>query len=291
MNRPPRSLNRRSFALAAGVAGAATVTGSLRNVRARETAVESDPAHLEKATFVLVHGAWHGGWCWNRVAPLLRADGHDVFAPTLTGLGERVHLLAPEIDLTTHINDVLRLLEYEDLSNVVLVGHSYAGMVISGVAEQASTRLAQLVYLDAFLPEDGATIRDYAPGEVLDEMVKTQGDGWRLPSFMFAADFGITNADDAAWVNARLGDQPYKTFTQPLNLAATPDGAIPRTYILTTQDTFVPHAARAQQGGFEYLELFSAGHDSMVTQPVELVDLLLSGIPHGASQVPSASEC
>ena len=233
------------------------------------------PGGRETATFVLVHGAWHGGWCWNKVAPLLRAAGHDVFTPTLTGLGERAHLLAPEIDLATHVDDILGVLEYEDLDNVVLVGHSYGGMVISGVAERAAPRLAWLVYLDAFLPEDGKALRDYAPGDVLDGMVESQGDGWRLPSFMGAADFGVTDPVDAAWVDARLGDQPYKTFTQPLALAAGPGDGLRRAYILTTQDTFVPHAARAKQAGFAYRELFAAGHDSMVTQPAELVGLFL----------------
>lgn len=237
---------------------------------------------MEKPTFVLVHGAWHGGWCWKKTVPLLRAAGYDVFTPTLTGLGERVHLLAPNIDLATHIDDVLGVLEYEDLSNVVLVGHSYGGMVISGVAEQAHPRLARLVYLDAFLPEDGKALRDYAPGDVLDEMVNTQGDGWRLPSFMFAEDFGVTDQNDAAWVNSRLGDQPYKTFTQPLDLPAHSGDDIQRAYILTTQDTFVPHAERARQAGFDYDELFSAGHDSMVTQPAELVELLLYLVQQGA---------
>ena len=278
MDRLQQTLSRRRFALTAGVGGAALAASAPRLAGAKIVAPEGDAQTMEKATFVLVHGAWHGGWCWKEVVPLLREAGHAVFAPTLTGLGERVHLLAPEIDLTTHIDDVLGLLEYEDLTNVVLVGHSYGGMVISGVAEQAASRLAQLVYLDAFLPENGMALRDYGPGEVLDEMVKTQGDGWRLPSFMFAADFGVTDADDAAWVNARLGDQPYKTFTQPLDLAGNSGADIRRTFILTTQDTFVPHADRAKQDGFDYHELFSAGHDSMVTQPAELVELFLSPV-------------
>ena len=249
---------------------------SLQYAGAEEATPVDISRHPEKLTFVLIHGAWHGGWCWKKVVPLLRAAGHEVFTPTLTGLGERVHLLAPEIDLTMHIDDVLGVLEYENLTNVVLVGHSYGGMVISGVAERASSRLARLVYLDAFLPEDGKALRDYAPGEVLDETVNTRGDGWRLPSFMFAVDFGITDKEDADWVNARLGDQPYRTFTQPLHLAADSENNIRRAYILTTQDTFVPHAARARQEGFDYYELFSAAHDSMVTQPAALVDLFLN---------------
>jgi pimeloyl-ACP methyl ester carboxylesterase len=173
MNRLSQSMNRRHFVLAASVAGTAMATGSVRSGGAEEAAPAAASQGREKPAFVLVHGAWHGGWCWKKVAPLLRAAGHDVFTPTLTGLGERVHLLASEIDLATHVDDVLGVLEYEDLTNVVLVGHSYGGMVISGVAERAGSRLARLVYLDAFLPENGKALRDYAPGEVLDEMVTT----------------------------------------------------------------------------------------------------------------------
>src|SRR5215216_473082 len=106
-------------------------------------------------TFVLVHGGWHGGWCWKRVAPLLRDAGHDVYTPTLTGLGERVHLASPQVNLTTHITDVVNVIEFEDLSEVVLVGHSYGGVVITGVASKVSDRIKDLVYLDAFVAKDG----------------------------------------------------------------------------------------------------------------------------------------
>jgi pimeloyl-ACP methyl ester carboxylesterase len=116
----------------------------------------------KKPTIVLVHGAWHGGWCWKKVTSQLRADGFEVFAPTLTGLGERVHLLNYDINLDTHIQDITAVLEYEDLKNVILVGHSYGGMVITGVAEKAKDRISQLVYLDAFLPENGKALADYA---------------------------------------------------------------------------------------------------------------------------------
>src|SRR5437763_6310667 len=102
------------------------------------------------ATYVLVHGAWHGGWCWQRVTPLLRAAGHEVYTPTLTGLGERAHLGTPDVGLATHVEDIVTMLEYEDLTDVVLVGHSYAGMVITGVAHAVPSRLTHLVYLDAF---------------------------------------------------------------------------------------------------------------------------------------------
>src|SRR3954452_4236427 len=113
----------------------------------------------DQATFVLVHGAWHGGWCWKRLTPLLRAAGHEVVVPTLTGLGERSHLLTPEVGLDTHIRDITAVLKYEDLHNVVLIGHSYGGMVIAGVAEEVPERIAQLVYLDAFLPDNGKALK------------------------------------------------------------------------------------------------------------------------------------
>src|SRR3954453_17747595 len=129
----------------------------------RGMAMGAEANQPKSATFVLVHGAWHGGWCWQRVTPLLRAAGHEVFTPTLTGMGERSHLIHPLISLSTHIQDITAVLEYEDLHNVILIGHSYAGMVITGVAAIAETRLAHLVYLDAFLPENGMSLIDYAP--------------------------------------------------------------------------------------------------------------------------------
>jgi pimeloyl-ACP methyl ester carboxylesterase len=230
------------------------------------------------ATFVLVHGAWHGGWCWKKVVPLLRNAGHEVFTPTLTGLGERAHLLTPAIDLTTHVQDIVGVLEHEDLQGVILVGHSYGGMVIAGVAEQAGARLAHLVYLDAFLPEHNKALRDYADGASLDELVQGQGDGWRFPKPGMAGEeyFGVTDSDDVAWVLARVGDHPYRTMTQPLQLTAGQPNAWQQTYILTTLGPLFTEAAeRAKGSGFRYYELLSAGHDAMITQPVELVKIFL----------------
>ena len=234
------------------------------------------------APFVLVHGAWHGGWCWQRLAPLLRATGHEVYTPTLTGLGERAHLLAPTIDLTTHIDDVLAVLMYEDLTDVILVGHSYGGMVISGLIERASERIAQAVYLDAFLPEHGESIRDLGlPG--LDELAATHGEGWRLPSLGTAAEFGVSDPHDAAWVDARLGDQPYATFTQPITLSSR-GAAIPGAFILTSGGLFPAHADRARVRGFTVREFPEAGHDSMVTMPGLLAAMILD-LVHTASPV------
>ena len=226
------------------------------------------------ATFVLVHGAWHGGWCWSRVAPLLRGAGYPVFAPTLTGLGERLHLLTPQVDLDTHVRDITSLLDYEDLHNVILVGHSYGGMVISGVAETAGTRLAQLVYLDAFLPENGKALKDYSPID-LEGLARTRGDGWRVPPTGSARDFGVTDEKDIAWVDTRLGDQPLKTFTQPARLSGKTSSPPARAFIrFTKAPFFVEAATRARKQGFRSFELLSGGHDAMITRPTELTRML-----------------
>ena len=220
------------------------------------------------ATFVLVHGAWHGGWCWKRLTPLLRAAGHEVVVPTLTGLGERSHLLTPEVGLDIHIRDITAVLEYDDLHDVVLVGHSYGGMVIAGVAEEARARVAHLVYLDAFLPENGKAIRDYGP------LPPTSPDGWRVPPLGPPAAFGITDERDIAWVGARLGDQPLKAFMQPVQLSEAGSQSLPQTYIQCTEG-FAEAAERAKRRGFRFQELLSAGHDAMLTQPTALTTLLL----------------
>ena len=159
------------------------------------------------ATYVLVHGAWHGGWCWKRVAPLLRAAGHEVYTytPTLTGLGERAHLLSRDIDLDTHITDIVNVLAYEELTDVVLVGHSYGGMVIAGVADRVPERVAHLVYLDAFVPRDGQAVHDIFSPEFaahLQALALAEGDGWRIPAPP-AASYGVTAAADLAWVAAK----------------------------------------------------------------------------------------
>ena len=136
------------------------------------------------ATFLLVHGGWAGGWHWREVASLLRAAGHEVFTPTLTGLGERVHLASPDVGLDTHIQDILMVLEYEELRDVILIGYSYSGMVITGVAERAADRLAHLVYLDAYVPRDGESLLDMLGPDAaafIEQAAQAYGDGWRIP--------------------------------------------------------------------------------------------------------------
>ena len=169
------------------------------------------------ATFVLVHPAWFGGWCWKKVSPLLHARGHAVHTP-LTGLGERVHLARPEVGLDTHVDDVVNLLTYEDLHDVVLVGTSSGGVVITGVVDRVPERIGHLVYLDAFVPEDGQSMLDIIPPErrpVMEKLVQTEGHGWLLPRFApapwetFAREsWRISDEADLRWMLARLAPTP-----------------------------------------------------------------------------------
>jgi len=227
-------------------------------------------ARVAPATIVLVHGAWHGGWCWRKLTPVLREAGYDVFAPTLTGLGERSHLLTRDVGLDTHITDIGQVLEYEDLSNVVLVGHSYGGMVITGVADRAGDRISQLVYLDAMLPDDAKAATDYSQRK----FAPITEDSWHDPAGE-PAEYGVTDPRDVAWVKTRLTDMPRKCMMQPLQLAGDKSRQIKGAYILCSTRAFASEAAqRAKQRGYTFRELMSAGHEAMVTQPRELATIL-----------------
>lgn len=245
----------------------------------RDSQIQTPP------TFVLVHGAWHGGWCWKKVAPLLRAAGCDVHTPTLTGLGERAHLSHPMIDLETHVQDVRNVLEFEDLCNVILVGHSYAGMVIRGVAARDASRLSQLVYLDAFLPEHGKSMLDYVPLNPMDTRVREKGDGWRFAFDMqetSSEPFGLTDVREIDWLLKRLRPQPYRTYTQPVDLTSTSEESLARSYIaLTDAPFFIEAAERAKREGYRSFDLPGAGHDAMMTRPKELTEILLQLVPAG----------
>ncbi len=238
------------------------------------------PSSTKRTTFVLVHGAWHGGWAWKKVTPLLRDAGHEVFTPTLTGLGERRHLATAETTLDTHIQDVTGMLEYEDLRDVVLVGHSYAGMVITGVMDKAADRLAQVVYLDAFLPEDGKSLNDYVPAFVAgyEKSVRTNGDGWRLPfaGALTLQTLGISDAADIAWMSPRMDDQPYKTFVQPVRISPEATRKVRRVYLLSSERPhYLAAAKRAARQGCDVVGIPGAGHDVMITRPRELARALL----------------
>ncbi|CAI7977340.1 MULTISPECIES: alpha/beta fold hydrolase [unclassified Parafrankia] len=232
------------------------------------------------ATYVLVHGGGHGGWCYQPVGRLLRAAGHEVYAPTLTGVGERAHLASPKVDLDLHIQDVVAVLHYEDLRDVILVGHSYGGMVITGVADRAADRVGRIVYLDAANPVNGQSLVDVAGpiitvtrphGQVVDgvELVL-------LPAPGAGAFYGVTDPADLAWMDDRLTGHPWRCFEQPLTLAneaalwAIPQYHIVCTSTLATRDAELMEKARAAGR----LWAVDTGHDLMITEPRAVADAL-----------------
>jgi pimeloyl-ACP methyl ester carboxylesterase len=230
------------------------------------------------STFVLVHGAWHGGWCWRRVERLLRAQGHEVYAPTLTGLGERAHLMSRQIDLETHIADVLGVLHTEDLHDIVLCGHSYGGMVITGVADREPQRIAALVYLDAFVPDNGECTLDLLPPdrrEQFDRDVRERGFGWLVPAIP-AAVYKVNEADQA-WVDAQCTPHPLACFAQRLLLTGAHETITRRLYIrgaFYTPSAFAPVAERLRRDPRWRVVDLPGGHDLMLDTPKELTALL-----------------
>lgn len=230
------------------------------------------------ATFVLVHGAWHGSWCWKRVRRALQEQGHDVFTPTLTGVADRSHLLSPAVNLDTHIDDVVNLIRWEELSDVVLCGHSYGGCVISGVADRIPERIGALVYLDAFLLEDGESLYQTLPPPVRDAQVEgaqRAGEGWKVPPIPAAA-FNV-NSGDAEWVDRQCTPQPVATFQQPLQLSGGIGKVANVTYIVATgyePTAFGASYERAKAKGWKTL-MIQCGHDVMLDMPAELTQALL----------------
>jgi pimeloyl-ACP methyl ester carboxylesterase len=223
------------------------------------------------ATFVLVHGAWHGGWCWSDVARELRAAGHDVLAPTLSGVAERARL-APHADLSLHVEELAGLLYFADLRDVVLVGHSYAGLVISGAAARAPGRLARLVYLDAFIAAEGESLLDLLRPERR-ELYESSAEDGLIPSPAPEV-FGVTERAD--WVADRLTAQPLRTFSEPLGPTSEPP--VPRQYVRCTHGpltaSFAGFAQRLRDtAGWDVVD-FSSGHDAMITRPLDLAALL-----------------
>jgi pimeloyl-ACP methyl ester carboxylesterase len=226
-------------------------------------------------TFLVCHGAWSAGWAWKKMRPLMQAAGHRLFTPSYTGLGERAHLANPSIDLETHIEDVLNVIQYEDLSDIVLLGHSYGGMVATGVADRARDRVAQLIYLDAFVPRDGQSLFDLNPSgrQPLQEAARN-GDGWRVPPMQTPPD---TSAADVEWLAARRVHMPIKCFETKLELR-NGEPTLPRSYIYATRitpaDTFGQFARRAEgEEGWGY-HAIDASHSPNVTAPEALMALL-----------------
>lgn len=226
------------------------------------------------ATFVVAHGAWSAGWAWKKMRPLMAARGHTLFTPTHTGLGERAHLAHPDIDLESHIADIVAVLEYEDLHDVFLVGHSYGGMVATGVADRAPERLAALIYLDAFAPRDGESVFDILPPQTRDQRRTAAGDdGWQIPPGPMPPD---TPEGGREWAAPRRVPQPMKTFSQRLRLRHG-EPTLPRHYIYCSRrppdDRFRPFLDRAKIEGWGTCEI-DASHNPHITAPETLADLL-----------------
>jgi pimeloyl-ACP methyl ester carboxylesterase len=233
------------------------------------------------ATYVLVHGGGHGGWCYQPVARILQGEGHIVYAPTLTGLGERAHLLSTAIDLDLHIQDVVAMLHSEDLRDVILVGHSYGGMVITGIADRAADRIGKLVFLDAANPVNGQSLVDVA-GPVINA-VRPMGevvDGVELvllPAPGAGAFYGVTDPDVVAWMDERLTGHPWACFEQKLELHnedalwAIPQYHIVCTSTLATRDRELVANARAEGRLWD----IDTGHDLMLTEPQWVADTLM----------------
>ncbi len=247
------------------------------------------PAAGDGHEFVLVHGAFHGGWCWRRVADRLRARGHRVFTPTLTGLGERRHQLDESVTLETWIEDVVGVIESEELSDAVPVGHSFGGPVISGVADRAAPRLRGLVYLDAFLVPDGRSPLEMAPPGESERRASTTGAAvtdLALPPPP-PAYFGVEDPEDAAWLERRMTPQPIRPFLEPVHLDHPLGHGLPCTFVACTENR-QEIAVRSRElarslPGWGWREL-GCGHDAMIIAPDAVTELLLDAAVSASEQ-------
>jgi len=232
------------------------------------------------STFLLVPGAWLGGWCWRHVALDLRTGGHRVIPATLTGLGERAHLLSPDVDLDMHISDIVALFEYRDLHDVILVGHSYGGTVITGAAEQVADRIRRLVYLDASVPRDGES-NDAVIGSAMAAQLRAsamaEGDGWKVPPAPYVLQ-RLSEHPLREWVAARLKPHPLRPLAQPVRLRSRQAAMLPRAFIQTTQsDLYRGLMARAREAGW-YCHEIGGGHYAMITE-AKAVAAVLNELP------------
>jgi pimeloyl-ACP methyl ester carboxylesterase len=231
-------------------------------------------------TYILVHGGGHGGWCYQSVARILRSKGHDVYTPTLTGLGERSHLLSTKIDLDLQINDVVNVLTFEDLRNVILVGHSYGGMIITGVADRATDRIGHLVFLDAANPTNGQSLVDVAGPLMLAARQSARVvDGVELVLFPGTDPlgfYGVTNPEQIAWMKTKLTPHPWKCFEQKLllkNEAAM--RKISQSHIVCTSTLPGRNVAELKANSNGRVWEIDTGHDLMITEPVAVAERLL----------------
>jgi pimeloyl-ACP methyl ester carboxylesterase len=231
-----------------------------------------------RKTFVLIHGAYHGGWCWRRVADLLEGAGHKVYAPSLTGNGDRSHLLSPAITLDTQITDIANLAIWEDLTDICLVPHSFGGWAVSGALEIIHDRVGSIVFVDAFKPADGERGIDWISPysrKAMEEAV-ARGEAGRAPP---PGKTFTVNAKDIPWIEAKMTAQPNGTAMQPIKLSGKREAIAKKTYIRVPK---YPHAAfdralaecRADKTWQTFVN-DSSGHDIMIDEPAWLADILL----------------
>lgn len=258
---------RAALPAAAAGAGAAALGGG-----------EALAQATNRKTFVLVHGAWHGGWCWRRVADILESKGHKVYTPTLTGVADRSHLLSKDVVLDTHITDLVNLFKWEDLKDVCLVAHSYGGWPTSGALEQIGDRVSAIVWVDAFKPDDGQKGIDYSSGfsrKAMEEAIAKGEPGRKAPP---PSAFGV-NEKDQAWVQSKLTDQPNGVATQPIKLTGARDKVAKKTYIRAPkypQAAFDKALAECKADpSWKTFVNENTGHDIMVDQPQWLADTIL----------------
>jgi pimeloyl-ACP methyl ester carboxylesterase len=282
-----RSVLTSSVMLGSALTGAGLATSGCATPTVTEAMASGAIPMLANRNIVLVHGAWHGGWCWRDVKAVLENSGARVFTPTLTGLGERSHLRQPVPNLSTHIQDVLGVLEAEELTDVTLVGHSYGGMVITGVVDAAKTRIRSIVYLDAALPSDGQSMVSQGPGETpasvaarTEALKSLAPDGiWMNPVPAVALGIPPENVQATRWATARMTGHPLPSWTEALALRNGGSAGVKRMYVLCVkpvlaQASFAAHAAIVKgDPSWIYREL-QTGHDAMITQPLETAALI-----------------
>lgn len=231
-----------------------------------------------KRNIVFVHGSCHGGWCWKKILPFFNPNEFNIYTPTLTGLGDRSHLVNEFTDLYIHIEDILQIFKYEDLSDVILVGHSYAGMIISGVAEVIPDKIQLMIYLDAYIPQDGKTAFDLVPGLIdlyRGRTLKDQNKPWLVKSYT-PDEFGITNPEDIAWVEPKLVPMPWHTHDEPLKIQNEKAKKISRAFITSAEfgEGMFERQGMDEKNKWDYYYEIKRGHDVMITAPKELSEVI-----------------
>lgn len=243
---------------------------------------------MSAQTAILVHGGFEGGWCWARVAEPLRAQGWRVFAPSLTGLGDRAHLLRPEVNFATHVQDIVGIIEAEEPFDVVLVGHSAGGTVITAVADAVPDKIGALLYLDASLPEPGQSMFDFmGDSQGVPDLFRSQaaekGEGWKVPAGppFDAAGFGIEDPADQAWFNRRMTDHPLAAFADPISLTGAWE-KVPNKIYIRCEGFQIAHGeptiAKVEADPSWKTERWECGHSPHITDPARVAQAIVSSV-------------